>query len=114
AGRVPAEWVVEAAVDVPPFANSAMDGYALRAGDAPGTLQLLGEVAAGAEALPVVTPGTAARIMTGAPIPPGADSVVAIEVATEADAHVSVPDVELGAYVRAAGHDTLRGERVEL
>jgi molybdopterin molybdotransferase len=114
AGRVPAEWVVEATVDVPPFANSAMDGYALRASDAPGELRLLGEVAAGAEALPVVTQGTAVRIMTGAPMPPGADAVAPVEVASETDGRVAVPEVELGAYVRAAGHDTRRGERVEL
>jgi molybdopterin molybdotransferase len=114
AGRVPTEWVVEATVDVPPFANSAMDGYALRASDAPGDLRLVGEVPAGAEALPTITQGTTVRIMTGAPLPPGADAVAPIEVATEADGHVAVPDVELGAHVRAAGHDTRRGERVEL
>jgi molybdopterin molybdotransferase len=113
-GRVPAAASVDAAVDVPPFANSAMDGYALRAADTPGALRLLGEVVAGASILPTVAAGTAVRIMTGAPIPPGADAVVPVEVAHETNAHVTVPAVELGAYLRAAGHDTQAGERVEL
>ena len=113
-GRVPAATSVQAEVDVPPFANSAMDGYALRAADTPGKLRLLGEVAAGASSLPTVVDGTAVRIMTGAPIPPGADAVVPIEVADETNAHVAVPAAELGAYLRAAGHDTRAGERVEL
>jgi molybdopterin molybdotransferase len=113
-GRVPAARSVEAAVDVPPFANSAMDGYALRAADTPGELRVLGEVVAGAATLPTVVAGTAVRIMTGAPIPPGADAVVPIEVADERNAHIAVPAAELGAYLRAAGHDTRAGERVEL
>jgi molybdopterin molybdotransferase len=113
-GRVPAATSVEAAVNVPPFANSAMDGYALRAADTPGELRLLGEVVAGAATLPTVVAGTAVRIMTGAPIPPGADAVVPIEVADERNAHVAVPATELGAYLRAAGHDTRVGDRVEL
>ena len=113
-GRVPAAASVEATVNVPPFTNSAMDGYALRAADTPGELRLLGEVAAGAATLPTVLAGTAVRIMTGAPIPPGADAVVPIEVADERNAHVAVPAAELGAYLRAAGHDTRVGDRVEL
>jgi molybdopterin molybdotransferase len=114
AGRVPTATGVEAAVNVPPFANSAMDGYALRAADTPGELRLLGEVVAGAAALPTVVAGTAVRIMTGAPIPPGADAVVPIEVADERNAHVAVPATKMGAYLRATGHDTQVGERVDL
>jgi molybdopterin molybdotransferase len=113
-GRVPTATSVEAAVNVPPFANSAMDGYALRAADTPGELRLLGEVVAGAATLPTVLAGTAVRIMTGAPIPPGSDAVVPIEVAEERNAHVAVPAAELGAYLHAAGHDTQLGEQVEL
>src|SRR6185436_11916546 len=79
AGRVPAVASVTAAVDVPPFANSSMDGFALRAADVPGELPLVGEVAAGATVLPAVAPGSAVRIMTGAPIPPGADTVIPLE-----------------------------------
>ncbi|MDQ2688895.1 MAG: molybdopterin molybdenumtransferase MoeA, partial [Chloroflexota bacterium] len=82
-GRVLAEPRVVAPIDVPPFANSAMDGYAIRAADAPGPLRVLGEVAAGTGELPAVEPGGAVRIMTGAPVPPGADTVVPIEEATE-------------------------------
>jgi molybdopterin molybdotransferase len=112
-GRVLVEPKVIAAVDVPPFDNSAMDGFAVRAGDAPGPLLVVGEVAAGAAELPAVQPGTAVRIMTGAPLPPGADAVVPIEEAEEAGGAVLVPeDVRSGRYVRAAAHDTRAGDEV--
>jgi molybdopterin molybdotransferase len=114
AGRVAAEHRIVAAVDVPPFDNSSMDGFALRAADAPGSLRLSGEVAAGAGALPTVEAGTAVRIMTGAPMPPGADTVAPLEVVAEADGRVRVPAVEMGAYVRRAGHDTRAGETIDL
>ena len=67
---------------VPPFDNTAVDGYAVMAADtaaAPCELQVIGEVAAGAVADVAVTPGTAIRIMTGAPIPAGCDAVVMVE-----------------------------------
>jgi molybdopterin molybdotransferase len=112
-GRVLVEPRVVAAVDVPPFANSAMDGFALRAADAPGTLRVVGEVSAGAGELPTVEPGTAVRIMTGAPIPPGADTVVPLEEATEGAGTVSIPEPTLsGRHVRAAAHDTRAGEEI--
>lgn len=115
AGRVPASFQVVAAVDVPPFANSSMDGFACRAVDSPGELRIVGEVAAGAAHLPPVGPGEAARIMTGAPIPPGADAVVAQEDAAEVgDDRVRVPAVEMGSYVRPAAQDTRAGDRVAL
>ena len=60
-GRVLADPKVVAAVDVPPFANSAMDGFAVRSTDTPGRLRVIGEVAAGAAELPTVEPGTAVR-----------------------------------------------------
>lgn len=110
-GRVLVEPRVVATVDVPPFANSAMDGFALRAADAPGILRVAGEVRAGAGELPTVDAGTAVRIMTGAPIPPGADTVVPLEEAIESAGTVSVPDPTLtGRHVREAAHDTKRGE----
>jgi molybdopterin molybdotransferase len=112
--RVAAESRIVAAVDVPPFDNSSMDGFALRAADAPGTLRLVGEVAAGSAALPSIEPGTTVRIMTGAPMPPGADAVAPLEVVEEAADGVQVPAVEAGAYVRRAGHDTRAGDVVEL
>jgi molybdopterin molybdotransferase len=104
---------VKAPIDVPPFANSAMDGFAIRAAEAPGPLRVIGEVAAGASELPTVEPGTAVRIMTGAPIPPGADTVVPVEDAQEDLAEVRVPaGVLAGAHVRAAAHDTRAGEEI--
>ena len=112
-GRVLVEPTVVAAVDVPPFANSAMDGFALRSADAPGELRLAGEVTAGAADLPTVEAGTAVRIMTGAPIPRGADTVVPLEEATEGLDIVSVPDGVLsGRHIRAAAHDTRAGEEI--
>jgi len=114
ARRVPANLRVVAAIDVPPFDNSSMDGFALRAADAPGSLRLAGEVAAGAGSLATVEAGTAVRIMTGAPMPPGADAVAPLEVVEEGDGLVHVPAVEAGAFVRRAGHDTRAGDAVDL
>jgi molybdopterin molybdotransferase len=115
AGRVPAVASVTAEVDVPPFANSSMDGFALRAADAPGELALAGEVAAGATALPTVLPGTAFRIMTGAPIPPGADTVIPLEEAEMVgEDRVRLPAAGIGRNVRPRGGDTQLGEEVEL
>lgn len=113
-GRVAAGPVI-AAVDVPPFANSAMDGFALRASDAPGPLRVVGEVAAGLGTVPHLVPGTALRIMTGAPMPSGADTVVPIEDAEERGDEVLVPaGPMIGAHVRARGHDTTAGEAITL
>ncbi|MEP7041272.1 MAG: gephyrin-like molybdotransferase Glp [Chloroflexota bacterium] len=115
AGRVPAVASVTAVVDVPPFANSSMDGFALRAADAPGELPLAAEVAAGAASLPTVAPGTAVRIMTGAPIPPGADTVIPLEEAQMVgDDRVRLPAADVGRYVRPVAHDTRRGDELAL
>ena len=112
-GRVLADPRITAAVDVPPFANSAMDGFALRAADAPGELPVVGEVAAGAAELPSVPAGAAARIMTGAPLPAGVDTVVPIEEAEDrGDSVLIAGSVSSGAHVRAVGHDTRAGEEV--
>jgi molybdopterin molybdotransferase len=80
---------VAAATDLPPWDNSAMDGYAIRAADvagateaAPVLLRVAGEVAAGSASETAVVPGLALRIATGAPMPPGADAVVAVEQTT--------------------------------
>lgn len=77
---------VTVAVSLPPFDNSSMDGYAVRTADVagateefPAVLTVIGDVAAGSGALPEVGPGEAARIMTGAPLPPGAEAVVPVE-----------------------------------
>jgi molybdopterin molybdotransferase len=114
-GRVPGVDTVTAPIDVPPFANSSMDGFAVVSGDWPAELRVVGEVAAGALTLPEVRSGTAVRIMTGAPLPPGADSVVPIEDAVESDGVVRFPEpIAAGSYVRRAGHDTQLGEKVPL
>ncbi|MDQ2933591.1 MAG: molybdopterin molybdotransferase MoeA [Chloroflexota bacterium] len=112
--RVLADPLVHATIDVPPFANSSMDGFAARARDLPGDLRLVGEVRAGSGSLPKVGPGSAVRIMTGAPMPPGADTVVPVEDATESAGVVRLPAAVAGAFVRAAGHDTRAGEGVRL
>jgi molybdopterin molybdotransferase len=114
-GRVPATWTVTAEVDVPPFANSSMDGFALRAADAPAELPLDGEVAAGSSTPRALRPGTAVGIMTGAPLPSGADAVVPGEKAEKVgDDRVRVPMTQAGSNVRARGHDTQRGERITI
>jgi molybdopterin molybdotransferase len=113
-GRVPATFTFAAAGDVPPFDNSAMDGFAVRSADAPGRLRVTGEVAAGASEQLQVGGGEAVRIMTGAPMPAGADAVVPIEDARETGDEVEVPEVAPGTYVRKAGHDTRAGESVAM
>ncbi len=112
AGRVLVEPLVPALVDVPGFDNSAMDGFAVRAADTPGRLRVVGEVAAGMAVLPTVRKGTTVRIMTGAPLPAGADAVVPIEEAEEDDGGVQLAAARPGAHVRTAGHDTRRGDEV--
>ena len=111
---------VRAVRDVPPFTNSAMDGYAVRADDVrvtsperPARLRLLGEIRAGAPAAMAVTPSTTLRIMTGAMIPPGADAVVRVEDTSEADGQVEIRvGVETGTNVRGAGTDVAKGSVV--
>lgn len=103
---------------VPPFDNSAMDGYALRAADtasAPCELTDLGTLAAGAGTEVVVGPGQALRIMTGAPLPAGADAVAMVELteAGSAPGTVRVSEgVRLGTSVRRAGSDVAAGDVV--
>jgi molybdopterin molybdotransferase len=114
-GLVLAEDVV-AAQDVPPFANSAMDGFAVRYADigvTPATLRVSEDVAAGHVAAGSVDRGQAIRIMTGAPIPAGADTVVRVED-TEAvgDSVRILVAPPLGASVRVAGGDVAAGATV--
>ena len=118
-GRVLAE-DVRAQADIPPFANSAMDGYALRAADtvgarpgAPRRLRVLGDLPAGYVAEAAVAPGTAIRIMTGAPLPAGADAVVPVEETARADPQVEIlAPARVGQHVRPAGEDVRAGELV--
>lgn len=111
-GRALAE-EVRAEHDVPPFANSAMDGFAVRAGPPGRRLRLAGESRAGAPAAVAVGPDEAIRISTGAAIPAGADAVVALERAHEADGWVTLDaPAEPGLNVRGAGEDMAAGRRV--
>jgi len=124
--RVLAEDVV-ADLNIPPFANSAMDGYAVIASDTIGArrkrpvkLRVIGDLAAGYTPAIAVQPGTAVRIMTGAPIPPGADAVVRFEETSEGKEGIQrdtgaievFVEVKSGDNVRPAGEDICQGERV--
>lgn len=101
---------VIAAIDVPPADNSAMDGYALRASDAGLALPVSQRIPAGAEGA-VLAHRSAARIFTGAPIPPGADAVVMQENCTETAGMVSVQGaVTAGQNIRLRGQDIGAGE----
>ncbi|KDN83930.1 gephyrin-like molybdotransferase Glp [Kitasatospora cheerisanensis] len=126
---------VHATADLPPFDNSSMDGYALRTADTvratdeyPSVLAVVGDIAAGAGELPKVGPGQAARIMTGAPVPPGAEAVAPVEwtdggtgTGQAADAmgaggegaevRVLRPVAE-GAFIRRRGSDVTAGDTV--
>ncbi len=97
---------------LPGFDNSAMDGYAARSSDLPGTLELAAVVAAGAASSAGVPPRTVARIFTGAPIPAGLDTVVMQEDATLAGTSVTLPASPVGENVRRRGEDVAVGDRV--
>lgn len=111
---------VTAVDDVPPFANTAMDGYAVRAADVatasdehPSRLTVIGTLAAGQAPRVPVGPGEALRIMTGAPFPEGADAVAIVETTrSEGDqVWVSAP-AAAGVHVRGAGEDVVAGQEV--
>ncbi len=113
-GRVLAAPLVSQ-VDVPPWDNSAMDGYAVRTADLEGAeprLRVAQRIPAGKSGS-MLEPGTAARIFTGAPVPPGADAVVMQEV-TERDGDwvIIKSPVASGANVRYAGEDTQQGQKI--
>jgi molybdopterin molybdotransferase len=110
-GRILASDVV-APRALPGFDNSAMDGYAARAADLPATLPVAGVVAAGQLAVAPVAPGTAVRIFTGAPMPPGADTVVIQEDATRDGDRVTLPAAPAGDNVRVVGEDVAIGQAV--
>ena len=126
-GQVLAE-DIEGRFDIPPLANSAMDGYAVQASsvaassdEAPTTLRVIGTVAAGHLPTVAVEAGTAVRIMTGAPIPDGADAVVPFEDTDEVERRASSASMDtigvnvaapIGANVRPAGQDVRAGQQV--
>ena len=111
-GRVLAE-PARAAVDLPPFASSAMDGFAVRSVDTPGTLVVVERIAAGRPAGRALAGGEAMGIATGGVVPEGADSVVPIEDVVDHDNSVEIPsDVVRSANVRPRGGDTAAGNEI--
>lgn len=94
----------------PPFRASAMDGYALRACDTPGTLRLNGEAGAGRALFHPLGEGECARIFTGAPLPAGADTILIQEEAARDGTLVTAPALEPGRHVRDAGADFADGD----
>ena len=120
-GHVLAQEVI-AQEDMPPFANSAMDGFALLSKDSqprggqPPRLRVTGGVAAGYVADHAVTGGTAIRIMTGAPVPPGADAVIQVELTRSDDPQSEwveiLEAVAPGNNIRPAGEDMQRGQTI--
>ena len=111
---------VVADVDLPAFDNSSMDGYAVRVADVaaasetnPVKLPVVGDIAAGSSSAYSVQPGLSTRIMTGAPIPAGAEAVVPIEWTDQGIASVSITRApKPGQYIRRAGEDVRSGELV--
>ena len=112
-GRILAE-PIAAAEDLPVFANSAMDGYAIIAADvasAPVSLRVVGEVASGQVSERPLHRGEAARIMTGVALPAGADAVVRVEDTSETGSVVEIRAIaRAGDNVRPAGEDFKRGD----
>jgi molybdopterin molybdotransferase len=112
AGRVLAD-DARARVDLPPFPSSAMDGYAVRSANTPGTLPVVFRIAAGRPARRPLEPGEAMAIATGGVVPDGADAVIPIEYVVENDNRVEIPEpVREGANVRPRGGDVRAGEVV--
>lgn len=109
-------WLAEpahAAIDLPPFASSAMDGYALRADDTPGTLPIAFRIAAGTAPPHALSPGACAAIATGGAVPNEADAVVPLErVETRGDEVVVSERVRRGANIRPRGGDVAAGDIV--
>ncbi len=110
-GRVLAADIV-AARALPGFDNSAMDGYAARSADLPGTLPIAAVVAAGQLRIDPVPERAAVRIFTGAPMPPGADTVVIQEDARPGGDRVGLPAAPPGDNVRVVGEDVAIGDTV--
>jgi molybdopterin molybdotransferase len=128
-GQTLAEDVISK-INVPPLDNSAMDGYAVRAADTlgasektPKILKVIDTVIAGGISRKEVTPGTTIRIMTGAPMPKGADSVVKFESTDEESQKKNAPgkqvtqvgiceEVKAGYDIRLAGEDVKKGQKI--
>jgi molybdopterin molybdotransferase len=112
AGRVVAE-DARAAVDLPPFPSSAMDGFAVRSEDTPGRLPIVARIAAGVPAPRAVERGEAMAIATGGVVPAGADAVIPLEYVVERDNEVEIPNrVDQGDNIRPRGGDVRSGDIV--
>ena len=112
AGRFLAEPAL-AVTDLPPFPSSAMDGYALRAKETPGRFPVVFRIAAGRPASDPLAPGEVMAIATGGVVPAGADTVVPLEVVTETEGALTVPDrLEPGSNVRPSGGDVPAGAEI--
>src|SRR5436190_4371661 len=112
AGRVLAQGA-RAAVDLPPFPSSAMDGFAVRAADTPGRLPVAGRILAGAPAAGSLEPRQTMGIATGGVVPDGADAVVPIEYVVDNDNEIEVQRAaETGDHIRPRGGDIRAGEVV--
>src|SRR5581483_6555256 len=111
-GRVLAEDVASD-LDMPPYDKAMMDGYAVRAADAPGELEVVEEITAGRTPTRPVAPGQAARIMTGAPLPIGVDAVIMVEECEAVgEARVRVPAAAAGQNIQPRARELRRGEIV--
>jgi molybdopterin molybdotransferase len=115
AGRVLAE-AVSAPIDSPPWDNSSMDGYAVRSQDlssSPVSLRVVEEIAAGMFPSRAIEPGETARVMTGAPVPGGADSVIRREDTDDGRAVVTIRDLrDARKNIRRRGEDFHAGDRI--
>ena len=114
AGRAVAEDIV-AGQPLPLFDNSAMDGYAVRAEDCEVgvTLPVIGYLPAGGQDAGRVEPGTVVKLMTGAPVPPGADAIIPFEETEELPKQIKIlKPVQKGAHIRRRGEDISPGDRV--
>lgn len=111
---------VDSTVDLPRFDNSSMDGYAVVAADVasasepePVVLPVVGDLPAGVREVPAMAQGSAVRIMTGAPVPPGAEAVVPVEWTDAGTVRVAITrPAEAGRNIRRVGEDVVRGERL--
>jgi molybdopterin molybdotransferase len=111
-GRVVSE-PVRALVDLPPFPSSAMDGFAIRAEDTPGTLPVVAQIAAGRPAERGLEAGESMAIATGGVVPQGADAVIPLEYVVETDNSIDIAEgVKAGANVRPRGGDVEAGDEI--
>jgi molybdopterin molybdotransferase len=112
AGRVLAE-DAQAVVDLPPFASSAMDGFALQSADSPGRLPVVARIAAGVPVTRTLAAGEAMAIATGGVVPEGADAVIPLEDVVEDDNEIEIGNVVgKGDNVRPKGGDVSAGDTV--